>query len=163
MIKRVSADKVRPLRHQVLHPEQTIVAALYSHDEDEDTLHLGKYFDQDLVGVVTVYNIPRPGTTDAYSWRLRGMAVLESHRGKGMGRELLRGALAEVARRGGRLVWCDSRTVASGFYLRHGFTALGPEYDVPDAGPHLMMRRRVDLSHADLRSAVDTIPDFDAI
>jgi predicted GNAT family N-acyltransferase len=66
------------------------------------------------------------------------MAVLQSWRGKGVGRALLQKALELARAQGHAIVRLSAQTHAAGFYRRHGFIAEGDEY--LEAGiPHLAM------------------------
>lgn len=68
------------------------------------------------------------------------MAVLASHRGRGVGSALMEALLAEASRREFRKAELSAQTHAIPFYERHGFVATGPVYD--DAGiPHRKMTR----------------------
>jgi len=44
---------------------------------------------------------------------------------------------------GGRLLWCNARVVALGFYERLGFVTEGPEFDIHPIGPHYVMTRQL--------------------
>lgn len=70
------------------------------------------------------------------------MAVLASHRGRGVGAALLR-ALIDAARdRGHEVVELAAQLQAIGFYERFGFVVHGPVFD--DAGiPHRTMTLRL--------------------
>ena len=37
-------------------------------------------------------------------------------------------------------LWCNARLHAVGFYERQGWKVEGDEFDVPDIGPHFVMR-----------------------
>ena len=67
------------------------------------------------------------------------MATDAAARGTGAGRALIDHGLAQVAARGGDLVWCDARVAAAGFYERMGFTVVTGEFDKPGIGPHVGM------------------------
>lgn len=75
-----------------------------------------------------------------YSGKIGRMAVLESWRGKGVGRTLLH-ALMEAARGYGmNEVELDAQIHAAGFYSSEGFVSHGAEF--MDAGiPHIRMKR----------------------
>lgn len=88
--------------------------------------------------------LPEP-LEDTPAWRLRGMATLPGHRGKGYGGELVEAGMAEVARRGGNLVWCNGRVAAADFYRRHGFTQRGDEFESL-SGPHYRFIRHLTVS-----------------
>jgi predicted GNAT family N-acyltransferase len=66
------------------------------------------------------------------------MAVLESHRGTGLGMRLLEAAIAEATQRGMRSVFLHAQTHALGFYRKAGFVPEGSEFF--EAGiPHFAM------------------------
>jgi predicted GNAT family N-acyltransferase len=68
------------------------------------------------------------------------MAVLRAWRGQGVGGALL-AHLVDLARAAGHArVMLNAQTHALGFYSRHGFTPVGPEF--MEAGiPHRAMER----------------------
>jgi predicted GNAT family N-acyltransferase len=68
------------------------------------------------------------------------VAVLAHSRGQGVGDALLARMIALAKEVGHRRVIVNAQTHALAFYQRHGFVALGPEFD--DAGiPHQAMAR----------------------
>jgi predicted GNAT family N-acyltransferase len=68
------------------------------------------------------------------------VAVLAAHRGRGVGDALMQCMLALAGTLGYRRVMVNAQTHALAFYERHGFVAIGDEYD--DAGiPHRAMER----------------------
>lgn len=139
----VDAAATRPLRRAVLRPTWSLAAPMHG-DENDDAVHLGAFDDDDaLVGTCVLLPRPyplRPDETPA--WQLRGMATADGSRGRGIGTQVLAAVVAEVARRGGRLVWCEARTSAVAFYLQHGFAIDGAEYLHAESGtPHRYMWR----------------------
>ena len=38
-----------------------------------------------------------------------------------------------------KLVWCNARTTACGFYEKLGFEKSGPEFEIPGIGKHFIM------------------------
>ncbi len=70
------------------------------------------------------------------------VAVLAEARGHGVGDALLRRMIALASELGHERVIVNAQTHALAFYERHGFVAVGPEFD--DAGiPHRAMERRL--------------------
>ena len=55
------------------------------------------------------------------------------------GAALIAKAAEEVRFAGRRVLWCDAREVAFGFYERMGFGYLNEVYDIPEIGPHRTM------------------------
>lgn len=81
-----------------------------------------------------------PGTP---AHRLRGMATRPDARNQGIGSAVLGAAVAQVAERGGGLVWCNARIPALGLYRRAGFGPYGEAWVHPEGGPHIVMWRQV--------------------
>jgi GNAT superfamily N-acetyltransferase len=71
--------------------------------------------------------------------QLRGMATDSAWDGCGVGKAVL-----EVAHQlaGSRSLWCDARMSAHDFYARLGWVAEGEIFDIPQVGPHTVMRYR---------------------
>lgn len=40
-------------------------------------------------------------------------------------------------------MWCNGRTVARGFYERHGYEAVGDEFVIEGVGPHHVFLRKL--------------------
>ena len=138
VIELVTREEILPLRHAVLRPNLPIETAKYPEDAHPDIFHLADRADGTVISCVTFLPQPIDGKP---AWRLRGMATADAHRGRGVGGRLLESGVAEVARRGGTVVWCNGRSAAVGFYQRHGFLIRGDEFDVPPIGPHFVFVR----------------------
>jgi predicted GNAT family N-acyltransferase len=141
LIRQVSAEEVRSLRHRVLRPGQGFEETAYPGDDLPDTVHLGAFDDDGrLVGIASLY---RERRGEGPGWRLRGMATDAGVRGTGHGAALLSACMDHVARSGGGELWCNARMAAVGFYRRAGFEVVGEEFDVPHIGAHVVMVRAV--------------------
>jgi len=138
-VDEVPADVTYELRGAVLRPNGGEIT--WGGDDDPATFHLAaRTEDGDVVGVVRFSPAPCPWRPLARApWQLRGMATDAAVRGSGAGRALIDHGLAQVAARGGDLVWCDARVTAAGFYERMGFTVVTDEFDKPGIGPHVGM------------------------
>jgi predicted GNAT family N-acyltransferase len=136
LIRRVTAEEVRPLRHTVLRPSQPFQETLYP--GDDTGVHLGAFDGERLVGIASLYEEDRAGGP-AGGWRLRGMATDAGVRGAGFGAALLTGCLEHVAAAGGTELWCNARLPAVGFYRRAGLEVVSDEFEVPGIGPHVVM------------------------
>jgi GNAT superfamily N-acetyltransferase len=71
--------------------------------------------------------------------QLRGMATYSAWAGRGVGKAVLEAA-HQLA--GSRSLWCDARMSAHNFYARLGWVAEGELFDIPQVGPHTVMRYR---------------------
>ncbi len=138
----ISAAETYPVRHRILRPHQTFEECAYPLDEAPDSYHVGYYLNRELIGVGSVMYEPLYDTKQLNSWRIRGMAVSEHVRGKGVGGEILQELISYAASHGlpGE-VWCNGRVTVKGFYVRFGFVQQGDIFNVPGVGPHVLFVR----------------------
>jgi GNAT superfamily N-acetyltransferase len=131
------------LRRQVLRPGQPWSSVDHDYDSWPDTFHVAAFGPRGEVAACASFHPDsaphRPDTDAGQTWRLRAMASLPEVRGQGYGAAALRYGIAEMRRRGGRLLWCNARSGAVGFYERLGFSIVGEEFEIAPIGPHYMM------------------------
>ncbi|MEE4544416.1 GNAT family N-acetyltransferase [Streptomyces sp. V4-01] len=140
----VPVEEIFALRWAVLRTGMPRRTAVYPEDARPDVFHIAAYDEHGAVrGCVTFFPDPAPALGRGYSqgeaaaaYRFRGMGSAPEVRGQGFGAAALKAGLAECARRGARLAWCNGRTSAAGFYEHHGFTAVGEEFVIEPSGPH---------------------------
>ena len=141
-IRAVAPGDVLAIRRRVLRPHQRVDEVAFDGDRDARALHVGAFAGGGLVGVATVAPEPHPDGRHPGAWRIRGMAVDDDRRGRGIGGRLLERCLEHARANGADLVWCNARIRAVPFYERHGFEREGAAFDVPRIGPHVRMRLR---------------------
>jgi predicted GNAT family N-acyltransferase len=127
-----SSDRQRlsRIRRAVFIEEQRVSEELEWDDDDAGAIHL-LAVDADDTPIGCARLLP-----DGHIGR---MAVLQSWRGKGLGRALLQKALELARAQGHDIVRLSAQTHAAGFYRRHGFIAEGEEY-LEVGIPHLAMK-----------------------
>jgi len=140
-IRVITAMQTVPLRLAVLRPGRPVETAHFAGDEDRTTRHLGGLHDGRLVAVASLYRAQLPERPGESAIQLRGMATAPEARGMGLGRLLLEAAHEFARSRRARLLWCNARVTAAGFYQKLGFEILGGQFDIPDVGPHYRMFR----------------------
>ncbi|MEO8107165.1 MAG: GNAT family N-acetyltransferase [Actinomycetes bacterium] len=134
-VSRVEAEVVRPLRHSVLRAGSDPAESVYPADDLADTVHLAAVDSDAVVGTATTFPEPYEGRP---AWRLRGMAVKDGYRGRGIGTALLTEVLAHVRGSGFDLLWCNARKPALTFYEDHGFVLVGEEFLAGGGVPHFL-------------------------
>lgn len=72
--------------------------------------------------------------------QVRGMGTIDAYRGQGFAKKVL----AECEKQSielwnARTGWLQARLAAIPFYEKNGWTCFGPEYHVPNVGPHRSM------------------------
>jgi ribosomal protein S18 acetylase RimI-like enzyme len=135
-ISALVASDTWPLRQMILRPKQRLEEMQFPGDDALPTRHFGAWDDERLVGVATVYRESPHGDDIEDAWRLRGVAVLEEYRRKGVGNALLQACEGHARANGARRIWCNARVTALAFYHKLGFAAEGELFEVPGAGPH---------------------------
>jgi len=135
----ITARGTWPVRHRVLRPGRPIGTCDWPEDGIPGAFHLGARVEGVLVGIASFYPVPRVDDAPG-GWQIRGMAVDEGLRDRGLGAALLRRGVERARGLGATYLWCNARTRAVPFYERAGFLRLGAEFDVPGIGPHFQMR-----------------------
>lgn len=149
-IEAVDAEHILPVRHAVLRAGLPVEAARFAEDTHAQTLHLAAIESSgEVVGCATLLPEPIDGED---AWRLRGMAVVETHRGRRIGSALLQAVDRHAQqharnRTGTALLWCNAREVALPFYERHGWTVISDRFLSDLDIPHYRMRKRI-AAHA---------------
>jgi len=140
LLQRVTADRIIDLRYTVLRAGFPRETAHFDGDDADTTLHVAAVLGDHVVGCATYMRQPY---LDEPAYRLRGMATDPTWRGTGLGRKLL--DLTDTLMQSDpiRLRWCNARVPAVGFYLKQGWLVVSDEFDIPTAGPHHRMIRRV--------------------
>jgi predicted GNAT family N-acyltransferase len=148
-VRRGAAAEVIDLRHAVLRAGLPRETAVFPGDEKPDAIHVvAEAPGGRIVGCVTLH----PSTwNDGRAWQLRGMATNPAVRGTGVGRAMLdlvercvRSAESPV-----RQMWCNARVPAAGFYQRDGWVIESEQFEIPSAGPHVRMSKRLDTDVVD--------------
>jgi GNAT superfamily N-acetyltransferase len=142
LVRPALLDEILALRHAVLRPGRPLDTARFAGDDEMTTVHVGVFDGTCAVGCATV--MWRPLDDGEHALQLRGMATAPDRAGQGIGRAVLRYIEDDVARAAGmRVLWCNARTSASGFYAGAGWKLASTVFDVPDVGPHVRMIRRL--------------------
>jgi ribosomal protein S18 acetylase RimI-like enzyme len=132
------------LRRTVLRPTWPVGARMHG-DREPQAVHLAVELDGAVVGACLLLPRPYPRRPDeAGGWQLRGMATAEQHRGRGIGSVLVDECVRQVLARGGRVLWCEARESAIGFYAGHGFVSEGELFAHAETGiAHRLMYREL--------------------
>jgi GNAT superfamily N-acetyltransferase len=138
--RRVAATEIIDLRHRVLRAGLPRQSANFPGDDDPATVHFAVSEDGRVIGCATAIDSKWEREP---AIQVRGMAVDQACRGRGIG-EVLLGEIERLASaRGVKLLWANCRTPAAGFYSKAGWTKVSEEFEIPTAGPHFKMVRRL--------------------
>ncbi|MCF8277247.1 MAG: GNAT family N-acetyltransferase [Flavobacteriales bacterium] len=85
--------------------------------------------------------IPAEGLRPAI--QIRAMGTLDAYQGQGLASEVLSTLETESMERwDAKTGWLQARIVAIPFYEANGWCCFGPEYEVPNVGPHCSMWKK---------------------
>ena len=122
------------IRRAVFIEEQNVPEAEEIDDLDDQALHLLATDNGQPVATARLFVKGETG-------KIGRVAVMASHRGTGLGAQIMQACLDILATQPGvTRAYLSAQTYALGFYEKLGFKAYGEEY--PDAGiPHMDMER----------------------
>ncbi len=133
-VKSIDPKQLYPLREAWLVATGVIPEARIVEDKSSRVEHLGAFCKGSIVGVVSLYNEPRPGMVERKAWRLRGLASDPSRRGEGIGCALLEAATRRVTRSRGDLLWGNVPVDTSDFFRKMKFEPAGDPFETRDGG-----------------------------
>ena len=140
-LRAVRLDEIMDLRHEVLRHGLPRESAVFDGDNAPTSRHYAAIHDGRAVGCATLHLNQWEGEP---AWQLRGMATDPPFRGRGVGRALLQWVESDARAAGPvRLLWCNARAPAVPFYQSQGWAIRSDLFDIPTAGPHRRMTKRL--------------------
>jgi GNAT superfamily N-acetyltransferase len=139
-IVRVIVEEIIDLRHAVLRAGLPRETARFSGDGDPQAVHVAAKDGAKVVGCATVLV---NGWDGERACQLRGMAVDPVYQRQGVGMQLLVEVDRIAAEKGAGLLWANVRKTATAFYQKCGWVIVSEEFEIPTAGPHFKMTRRL--------------------
>lgn len=143
VVERVPAEVTFPLRLRVLGRGVRPADLARADDQHPDTGHFASRRGDEVVATGTVRRRQPHFRKERDGWQIRGMAVEEGERGRGLGTAILGAIIEHVAKSGGGVLWCHVRVPAASLYRRAGFDTLGGTFVDPVAGQQILMWRMV--------------------
>ncbi|MDG1812291.1 MAG: GNAT family N-acetyltransferase [Polaribacter sp.] len=137
----IPAEETYQIRLDVLR-KGIDLPAQFSGDFDEDTFHLGVFENNVLVGVSSFMKTENKHFKSK-QFQLRGMAMLEKFRGKGLGKLMIGKALSVLRDREIDVLWCNAREAALQFYVKQGFLIQGSMFEINKIGNHYMLFKNI--------------------
>lgn len=138
-IKKIDFNTTFSVRHPVLRNGKPIETCFFDGDDLETTTHFGLFFDKNLIGVISIFKNKNSIFSAQNQFQIRGMAVLEDHQGKKLGKKLLDQAEQVIIDQKGNLIWFNARENAVPFYQNSGYEILGDAFEIKEIGIHYLM------------------------
>ena len=142
-IRKISAQETYTVRHPELRKGKPIESCHFDGDDLDTTSHLGLYENDQIKGVISLFDNNNPLFGDQNQTQIRGMAVLENNQGKGFGRLLVEHSEKILKTQNAPLIWFNARINAVGFYQKMGYKIIGNSFEIPNVGEHYVMWKKL--------------------
>lgn len=142
-IKIIPSKETYSVRQPVLRAGKPIESCLFDGDDLETTVHFGLYYDELLVGIVSVFENKNVLFKDILQIQIRGMAVLEEYQNKKLGNFLINNVEKYATFQNIPLIWFNARENAVGFYKKLGYEIIGTSFDIVGVGTHYVMYKHL--------------------
>jgi ribosomal protein S18 acetylase RimI-like enzyme len=144
IVKIISSKETHTVRHPVLRAGKPVDSCVFDGDNLETTLHLGILHEHKLIGVSSFFKKSNSIiSSEKTQYQLRGMAVLESFQGKGLGHILLKHGENMLREKHITAIWCNAREVAINFYKKNNYQVIGKSFIIKDIGLHYTMYKNL--------------------
>jgi len=137
-IRRIHTSETFPLRIEILR-KGIAKDFQFVGDEAATTFHLGAFIQDECVGILSCMKKEHALWKETHVYQLRGMAVKSDLQNSGVGKALVMESLKILKERECKLVWCNARETAVGFYEKMNFKTIGSRFQIPKVGPHFVM------------------------
>lgn len=118
-IKEISQDKVWPLRHRIMYPDQPFESIKLPNDEKG--IHFGLFVGHKLVSVVSLF-------LENNKVQFRKLATEIAVQKKGYGSQLLMYIISYALDRKAESIWCNARKNKYEFYQKFGMVKTDKSY-----------------------------------
>ena len=146
VVRKIDPEMTYTIRHTVLRPHQTIEDSKYDSDHEEDTFHVGAFYQGSLISIASFIVDRNSDFPIERQYRLRQMATLEEFRKLSAGRAVVNYAENLIIEQGIDFLWCKGRTNVQEYYSNLGFKEHGEVFDYPPIGPHIVMCKNLIVS-----------------
>lgn len=143
IIKEIPSKETYMVRQPVLRKGKPIESCIFEGDDLENTHHFGLFENENLTGIISLFEKINPIFADKNQAQIRGMAVLETHQKRGIGEALVKHCENYCNENDTDLIWFNARTAAVGFYKKMNYETLGEAFDIIDVGEHYLMFKKL--------------------
>ena len=142
-IHKVSADRIRPLRHKELRKGECFSTTSYLRDDDNETFHMACIKEGEIAACATFYPEFSEKIFAVNAYRLRGMATASHLQRQGYATDLMKASFQELQDINCDMLWCNARLIAVDFYKSMGFKIVGELFNIEGIGAHYYMYKKV--------------------
>lgn len=142
-IKIIPTELTYKVRQPVLRPGKPIESCFFDGDDLHSTVHFGLFIDSDLLGVVSIFKNSSPFFSYNNQYQIRGMAVLDTQQGKGLGGLLIKKVEEYLSQTNTEIIWFNARESAVNFYKKMEYSVTGEPFEIPNIGKHIIMYKKL--------------------
>ena len=143
-IRRCSVNQIIGLRQRILRPNMPLKKARFPKDTKGETFHVGIFTTDGTEQVICCASFMAERLAKEVAWKMRGMATATEYEHRGLGRKLLEWSENAIRLKSeSRLLWCNARLSAIGFYRKMGWDIVSLQFNIPGVGPHHRMMKRL--------------------
>lgn len=142
-LKPINYQETYLIRQKVLRPNRPLETCYFLGDELNSTYHLGAFYQEKLVGIVSLFKNNHLFFKQENQYQIRGMALLPDYQKYGFGKKLIEYAETLLQEKHTSLIWCNAREVAVRFYKKQNYKIIGEAFDIPDVGIHFVMWKEI--------------------
>ncbi len=135
----IGALETFSVRHPVLRFGKPIESCHFEGDNLQTTKHFGLFYNNQLSGVISVFEAKNSLFEEENQFQIRGMAVLKQFQKKGFGVALLKHCENYIQNKKGSVIWFNARENAIGFYEKSGYMKRGDSFEIETIGRHFVL------------------------
>jgi predicted GNAT family N-acyltransferase len=138
-VKIIKLEETITIRHEVLRKGKPIETCHFEGDNLTSTFHLGLFFNEEIIGILSVFETKNDFFKAEKQFQYRGMAILEDFQNKNLGKNLIVEANKICNQKNANLIWFNAREKAMNFYVKNGFKIEGEPFEIENVGTHYLM------------------------
>ncbi|AZB42212.1 GNAT family N-acetyltransferase [Bacillus sp. FJAT-42376] len=142
-IKPIQSSEAIPLRQQVISPDLPVEESKYTGDENKETIHIGAFAKEQLVGTASFYKEQHPELSGKSMYRLRGLAIDPEHRNELRGQTLILFGENLLAQHEIDVLWCTTKISNLPYYQHLGFRETGHTFNDGEKGLQVLMVKHI--------------------
>ena len=142
-IKKITSEATYAVRQPVLRAGMPLESCIFDGDDLNTTEHFGIFEAEALMGIISLFENNTVAFDIPNQFQIRGMAVLDQFQKRGLGEDLIRYTENRVHQKNGKLIWFNARETAVGFYQKLGYAITDEAFEIPTAGTHYIMSKKV--------------------
>ena len=143
-IKEILATDTYVVRNSLYKKGKTIENCNFPGDELPTTKHFG-LFDNELVGIISLFENKNPIFKDSNQVQLRGLAILENHHGLHLSQKLIENCENILKSKQNLLIWFNAKDTAVASYEKLGYQTIGTIFEIEGVGKHFVMFKKLGI------------------